>query len=157
MIHKLRIIVAVTCLLATACFVILWMRSARQWDTCMYSEPSIGMLYVESANGMFRLGRISPESSTEFAEWQQGVTWSSQFRPHPEGQTLLPKFVREKQYADVYVPYWLLIASSALFGTAIYFNRPVRFRFSLGTLAIAATLIVLTLGLGVAASRLSLG
>jgi hypothetical protein len=155
MLPKLKRTVAVTCLLATACFVILWMRSLKQWDNILYASPAVGLFEVSSNDGRLALGY---GHSDEFAySDSQTLFWLSQPRTNSLAVPLFPalRLTSDQVSRSIFLPFWLLISVSSLVGFFLIVARP--FRFSLRALAIAATLIVLTLGLGVAASRLTLG
>jgi hypothetical protein len=153
MLQKLKRTLAVTCLLATACFVILWMRSFRHNDIVAYREPTRGWWRVESTNAGLILRRIYPQSGQDTGR----LFFDSSERRNLDDliSFRLPAFYADQGFWGMLVPYWLVVAVSGLTGIALLIKRPSR--FSLRTLAIAATLIVLTLGMGVAASRLTLG
>lgn len=158
MLHKLRRTIAVTCLLATALFVILWMRSMKQWDNILYVNSSLGILEAGSSDGMmgFSHGHADqfkrPEGSSDLGFH----VMTSARRNSMEVPLLRAPRVHSKQGIDsIFIPFWLLITVSGSAGILITVRRPLR--FSLRTLAIATTATVVTLGLGVAASRLTLG
>lgn len=159
MLPRLRLTVAVTCLLATACFAILWMRSLRQWDNILYVGASLGMLEAGSSDGMLSLCHAhgTEYQSTEGSD-RIGIYWmtTSRDRINPARVPLWrwARLDRDLESYGVFIPFWLLILVSGGVGIALSIRRP--FRFSLRTLAIGATFIALTLGLGVAASRLNL-
>lgn len=157
MLQKLKRTVAVICLLATACFVVLWMRSVKQWDNVLYVGTSLGMLDAGSSDGMLALSHAHsieyqrPEGSDDL-----GIHLMTTARLGVEVPLLRgPRLHSDKWSNSFFIPFWLLIVISGGVATLLIVRRP--FRFSLRTLAITATLIVLTLGLGVAASRLTLG
>ena len=159
MLRRLRLTVAVTCLLATACFAILWMRSLRQWDNILYVGASIGMLGVGSSDGMFALYHAhGKEYQAPAGSDRIGIYWMTtsrdSFNPARVPLWRCARLDRDLESYAVFIPFWLLILVSGGVGIAISIRRP--FRFSLRMLAIGATLVVITLGLGVAASRLNL-
>ncbi|QDT74504.1 hypothetical protein [Lacipirellula limnantheis] len=153
MLPKLKRTVAVTCLLATACFVILWMRSFRYNDIVAYREPTRGWWRVESKNAGLVLRRIYPQSGQDTGR----LFFDSSERRNLDDLISfpLPAFYAGQVFWGMLVPYWLMVTISGLTGISLLIRRP--FRFSLKTLAIAATVIIVTLGMGVAASRLTLG
>ena len=158
MLHKLKRTLAVTCLLATACFVILWMRSLKQWDNILYVDSSLGILEAGSSDGMLGLSHghsdefKRPEGSTDLGfHFMTTARLNSMAVPLFRG----PRVDSDQWIDNVFIPFWLLITVSGSVGILMTLRRPLR--FSLRTLAIATTLIVVTLGLGVAASRLTLG
>ena len=154
MLQKLIRTLAVTCLLATACFVILWMRSLKQWDNILYASPGIGLLEVGSNDGRIVL---CYGYSDEFAySTTQKLFWLSQPRTNSLSVPFFPalRATSDQVSRSLFLPFWLMLAVSGPLGIVLLVERP--FRFSLRTLAIATTAIVITLGLGVAASRLTL-
>lgn len=159
MLQRLRLTVAVSCLLATACFVIFWMRSLKQWDNILYAGTSIGMLDAGSSDGMLSLYHAHAEEY-QSAEGSDRIglyfmtTNRSQLNPARVSLWRWPRLHRDLESYGVFIPFWLLILVSGCIGAALSVRRP--FRFQLRTLAIGATLIVITFGLGVAASRLNL-
>jgi hypothetical protein len=152
MLRKLKRTVAVTCLLATACFVILWMRSLKQGDNVSYVRTSVSIWEVNSGGGTLEL-RVTPS----FNNRNHGFFFMSnevgKFGPYPFFAS--PEWHLQNWSPSIVIPYWLIVAATGFTGFALLLRRPIR--ISLRTLAIAATLVVLTLGLGVAASRLTLG
>lgn len=158
MLLKLKRTIAIACLLATACFVILWMRSLKQWDNVLYVDSSLGILEAGSSDGMLGFSHgHSDEFKRPEGSADHGFHVMTTARLNSMEVPLLraPR-VHSKQGIDsIFIPFWLLIAVSGSVGILLTVRRPIR--FSLRTLAIAATAIVVTLGLGVAASRLSLG
>ena len=154
MLHKLKRTLAVTCLLATAVLVILWMRSYSRWDYVGYEEPE--QIYsLASRDGIVEFVDGAPWIDSDDAK---GYYVTSILRP---GHFKHEQFFRTPIYHPhelgliIHLPYWLAGSITAVVATLMLLRKPVR--FSLRTLAIAATLIVLALGMGVAASRLTLG
>lgn len=160
MVRRLRLVGAVTCLLATACFVIFWMRSLKEWDNIIYAGASIGMLEASSQDGMLTLTHAhaeeyqSPEGSGSIGFY---LMTHSRNRFNIGRVPLLrwPRLFRDLESYGVSIPFWLLILAIRGVGMVLSVRRP--FRFSLKTLAIGATLVTITLGLGIAASRLDFG
>ena len=160
MIRRLRLAVAVTCLLATSGFVVLWMRSLKQWDNVLYAGASIGMLDAGSSDGMLTLHYAhseeyqSPEGSDRIGIYLMTTNRSTTNVGHVP---LLrwPRLNRDLDSNRVSIPFWLLILIIGSVGTLLSLRRP--FRFRLRTLAMVTTLVVITFGLGVAASQLNLG
>jgi hypothetical protein len=153
MLRKLKRTIAVTCLLATACFVILWMRSLNYRDVLEYRQSDWSILGIESREAgveVFRLETASfgedVDTEVHFQTWPVETTFAASFH--------LPFAFAEPQACGICIPYCNLICISGAVGVALLVRRP--FRFSIRTLAMAATLIIVTLGLGVAASRLTL-
>lgn len=159
MLQKLKRTLAVTCLLATACFVILWMRSLKQHDHLQLYKRQVGWCVAHSFAGGLQLSLtcwrdqyVADPFIYESSD-RPDVSWSQSLRLLPStAQYQLPDYVIQN---EVILPYWLLAAASGAAAITLFIKRPIR--FSLRTLAIAATLIVVTLGMGVAASRLTLG
>jgi hypothetical protein len=156
MLNKLKRTLAVPCLLATACFVILWTRSLKQWDNVLYVDSSLGILEAGSSDGM--LG-ISHGHSVEFNRPEGSADLGFHVMTTARLGVAVPLLRGPRLHSDqwinsISIPFWLLIAASGSVGILLTVRRPLR--FSLRTLSIAATLIVLTLGFGVAASRLQL-
>jgi hypothetical protein len=59
MLQKIRFTIAVTCLLATAGFVILWMLSLKQGDNVFYVRTKVSVWKMNSAGGTLEL-RLTP-------------------------------------------------------------------------------------------------
>ena len=162
MLKKLRLAVAAACLLETACFVILWMRSLRQVDYITYRGSSFSKLQIGATEGRLLLIHESEESVDDDTLGFNLLSQSREsLRPPPgmkaRSRDLVPwpRLYLDPGCVSIAIPFWLLTLLSGSLGAVVCVRRP--FRFSLRTLAIAATAIVLTLGLGVAASRLTLG
>lgn len=160
MLHKLNPAVAVTCLLATACFVILWMRGAHHWDTLDFHFRKTGRVSVQSFdigvycyyanNSAFPYPGLAVARPSE----KGGVTYHTRVLTNGMRWKYLPA-IHFDEPVGFMLPHWFLVACAGIGGCVLSAGRPIR--FSLRTLAIATTVIVVTLGMGVAASRLSLG
>jgi hypothetical protein len=151
MLQKIRFTIAVTCLLATAGFVILWMRSLKQGDNVFYVRTMVSVWKMNSAGGTLEL-RLTPSLNNKNHGFFFMSYEVSDFGPYP--LIASPELHLQKWSPSIVIPYWLIVAVTGFTGFALLVRRP--FRFSLKAFAIAATLIVVTLGLGVAASRLTL-
>ncbi len=160
MLHKLRRTLAVTCLLACACFVVLWMRGTRHWDTFDFHFRDNGRVSVQSFDiGVYcfysdKPAFAYPGLNVDLPTDKTCVTYHTQVWTNGIRWNYLPAIHREEPVGFM-LPHWFLVAATGATGCILSIQRTIR--FSLRTLAIAATAIVLTLGVGVAAGRPSLG
>lgn len=150
MISKLRWIVAVTCLLATACLAILWMRSFDVGDEVGYVTKRYYWEAV-SVRGALEL-RYTPQRN-DAGGWFFMPYNLDQSRP--DSYFPSPELNLRNWSPSIVAPYWLLVAAGGITGLGLLSHWP--FRFSLRMMAIAATMIVIMLACGVAASQVTYG
>jgi hypothetical protein len=151
---KLRIAWSVTCLVACALLIVLWVRSYSTVDSLRC--PAFGRYLVHIQSGS---GRIIVFTLPYSNEWQTGSIPIE----HIGRRDVLTTAVfgtpyRPKVYVgfsrSVAVPYWaLLLPTVAAVVLSLWSLHETSWRFSLRTLLIATTLVAAVLGLIVWVAR----
>jgi hypothetical protein len=139
--HKLRSIVAAICGIAVLTFLPLWVRSYSRLDTMRWLglelKSGYGITTCRSVEaGPISDGRFHSQAMHDWTNFRRSIATSVMIRGG----------ARFGEHFWIVVPYWMLIAGSAIVGAIA--GRPwLPLRFNLRTLLFAMTVIALMLGL----------
>ena len=147
MLRYLRLTVAVACLPATACFVILWMRSDAVKDVIWVGGDSPRISRISTPPGRLVLSTRRSPYEGKWA-WDCSVAANQRYLDSSGRSTTNYWFriLRWPQFTEVHLPMWLLTLIVGGIGVACACAWPSR--FSLRGLLISTTIVALVLGLG---------
>ena len=146
MLHKLKRTVAVICLLATACFVILWMRSYAAKDVIWVGGDLPQISRISTPPGRLVLSTRRSPYEGKWA-WDCSAPANHRYLDSSGRSTTNYWFrvMKWPQFTEVHLPMWLLALIAGVTGVAC---APPS-RFSLRGMLVATTIVALVLGLGI--------
>jgi hypothetical protein len=149
---KLRIAFSAVCGIIGVLLIVFWVRSHRGEDRAQGRLSSVG-IRLYSSRGWVVLFKNSTPGAGPY-DWD--IALGSDYWLDPSDDRLryaLPlSFFGRTASSNISLPHWVLVLASVAFAAAAWL-RHWRFRFSLRTLLIAATIVAVGLGLIVAATR----
>jgi hypothetical protein len=152
--RKLRIAFSVTCLIACALLIVLWVRSYWQADTViMVSQSSV----IGFGSGRGSLAASLSDRVLGYFDQTWYIASDAIGSSRGFGSQYLPGnrkvfgfgITQQPSFTSIYVPCWLCVSFFATLAAAPW----IRWRFTLRTLLIATTMVAVVLGLIVYAVR----
>ena len=146
MIRNLKRTVAVTFLMATACFLILWMRGYAVKDVIWVGGDSPQISRISTPPGRLVLSTRRSPYEGKWA-WDCSVSADHHYLDSSGRSTTnyWLRVMRWPQFTEVHLPMWLLALIAGGMGVACASPS----RFSLRGMLIAITIVALVLGLGI--------
>lgn len=132
MLSVLKRTLAVTCLLATACFVILWMRGTRHWDTLDFHFQDNDRVSVQSFDiGVYSFNSSKPVFfssglNVDRLASKSHVTYQTQLRTSGVRWNYLPTIHRDEPIGFM-LPHWFLVAATGITYCILSMQRTIRF------------------------------
>jgi hypothetical protein len=154
--RKLRIAWSVSCGLAAALLIVLWVRSYRWHDNCS-GHVGVPFLVIQSSRGELGIGLMkSPSDSYPLWSITSEQADGKRLWSHMEDQPPLSLVgMRYQHFAPIMtlfaVRYWLPVLLTAMLVCVPWIDRATR--FSLRTLLIATTAVAAVLGMIIWAAR----
>jgi hypothetical protein len=137
--RKLRIAWSVGCGIACVLLILLWARSYRWGDKALVPRPGGTVIVLGSGHGRLEFGRVSNNVVDEWTYWNEEAKYYNQ--KYPWGSR-----------RHWHVPYWIPVLCMAVSSVVPWIGK-LTWRFSVGTLLIATTLVAVVLGLIVWAAK----
>jgi hypothetical protein len=146
-----RITLSVACGIACLLLIVLWVRSYRYVEAIrLMAAPNGGVIQCLSIPGSLAVGIF--KSAKPWSYFQMSASeWRRVMATAPASQLPSPTWggrLTNSVVDQFFVPYWILVLSSAVTASL----PGLRWRFSLRTLLIAATLVAIVLGIVVCVS-----